>query len=153
MIKQNTYQYLSNIHCPVKDDLEPIPFCHLGSESNVPRKCILCTYMFEGECLWEKDKKPETFSLNIIQAEHAGSNALEDAYREVVNKFIPLSYTGRILFVIEGNVEKYPVSEINDITMKYQKMISKTNPKKEFLLGVYQNSLSKKIIISVVQEL
>lgn len=37
--------------CPVKGNLKPVPFEHLCSRGAVPRKCILCPYLFEGECM------------------------------------------------------------------------------------------------------
>ncbi len=37
--------------CSVEGSFEPVPFKHLASSGAVPRKCIFCPYLFEGECL------------------------------------------------------------------------------------------------------
>ncbi|MBN2366185.1 MAG: hypothetical protein JXL67_08450 [Calditrichaeota bacterium] len=36
--------------CPINGSYQPMPLSHLGSSGAVPKKCVLCPNLFEGEC-------------------------------------------------------------------------------------------------------
>jgi len=36
--------------CTFRGPVDPLPFGHLGFTVSVPRKCIVCEFLFEGEC-------------------------------------------------------------------------------------------------------
>jgi len=150
MIKPNFFQYLWHVNCPVEGGLEAVPFCHFGIEGSVPRKCILCPYFFEGECLWQKDKKPsELFSLKITQTTRSGNNALHEAFQDVISKFSLLPYSVRILLVIEGKLAHTTLAEIQEIVDVFHR----THQEREIYLGVYLNPSLEGVKISIVQEL
>jgi len=150
IIKPNFFQYLWHVNCPVEGELEAVPFCHFGIEGSVPRKCTLCPYFFEGECLWQKDKKPSAlFSLKITQTTLSGNNALHKAFQDVINKFSLLPYSVCILLVIEGKLAHTTLAEIQEIVDVFHR----TYQEREIYLSVYLNSLLEGVKISIVQEL
>lgn len=151
MIEHNFFQDLGQVHCPIKGELDPVPFCHLGIEGSVPRKCTLCPYLFEGECLWQRDKKPsELFSLKITQAIRSGKDSLNEAFQEVIANFSPSPYSVRILLVMEGNLLHTTLAEIQEIVDAFHRY----HQEKEFYFAVYPNSsIGEEVRVSVVQEL
>jgi|GEM_PF-1712338 len=149
MIKSNFFQYLWNVNCPVEGELDEVPFCHFGIEGSVPRKCTLCPYFFEGECLWQKDKKPSEFSLKITQATCSGNNALHEAFQDVIRKFSLSSYSERILLVIEGKLSHTTIAEMQEIV----DMFHDACQEREICLRVYPNPSLEGVKIFIVQEL
>jgi len=147
-VKMGSTLDLWHIHCPIEGDLEPVPFSHLGIESSVPRKCALCPYLFEGECLWQADKKP--FSLEITQAIRSEKDALNKAFQEVISNFSPSPYSVRILLVIEGDLPDTTPAKIREIVDAFHRR----HQEREFGFSVFLNpSLEGEARIYVVQEL
>jgi len=153
MIEENHFQYLWNIPCPIKGELDSVPFSHFSIEGRVPRKCTLCPYLFEGECLWQRDKNPsESFSLKITQSRHSGKDALNKAFQKVISDFSLLPHSLRILLVIEGDIANNTLSELQEIYDIFQLVIG--HQEKEIHFGVYLNpSLEVEVRVSIVQEL
>jgi len=149
MIKSNFFQYLWHVNCPVEGELEAVPFCHFGIEGSIPRKCTLCPHFFEGECLWQKDKKPSEFSLKITRTTRSGNNALHEAFQDVISKFSLSPYSVRILLVIEGKLTHTTPAEIQEIV----DMFHGTHQEREIYLRVYPNPSLEGVKISIVQEL
>ena len=149
MIKSNFFQYLWHVNCPVEGELEEVPFYHFGIEGSVPRKCALCPYFFEGECLWQKDKKPSEFSLKITRTTRSGNNALHEAFQDVISKFSLSPYSVRIILVIEGKLTHTTLAEIQEIV----DMFHGTHHEREIYLRVYLNLSLEGVKISIVQEL
>ena len=145
MIKSNFFQYLWHVNCPVEGELEAVPFCHFGIVGSVPRKCTLCPYFFEEECLWQRDKKPSEFSLKITQTTRSGNNALYEAFQDVISKFSLSPYSVRILLVIEGKLTHTTLAEIQEVVDIHHE--------REIYLRIYPNPSLEGVKISIVQEL
>jgi len=127
-----------------------VPFCLLGVRGSVPRKCILCPYLFEGECLWQRDKITKSFSLKITQSKRHGKDALNEAFQKVINNFTLLPNSVRILLVIEGNLFHTTLAEVQEIVDVFYH----GHQGIEFYCGVYPNpSLGGEVRVSIVQEL
>jgi hypothetical protein len=157
MIEDNYFQYLSNIHCPIEGALDSVPFCHFFIEGRVPKKCTLCPYLFEGECLWQRDKKPsESFSLKITQSRRSGKDALNKAFQKVMGDFSLLPHSVCILLVIEGDLAHNTISELQEIheILQLVNLFHRGHQEREFYFGVYLNpSLEGEVRVSIVQEL
>ncbi len=67
------------VGCPWKDNpifealpteaLDLEPFTHMGIKTYLPMACLLCPFLFEGECTWEESElKTRSRSIRFLSA-------------------------------------------------------------------------------------
>lgn len=144
------FAYIWNFDCPVQGEMHPLPFYHLGSKCIVPQKCIFCPYLFEGECVWARNyEKRKSFILKITSAVQFEENALQKAFKDVMDQFILSSEAIRLLLIIDGDFSRMTLWDIHQIVEEFNSIYLEYSDK--CLVNIFPGTFGG-IRVSIVQE-
>ncbi len=105
MASGNLFRHLWSIECPVEGPAWPSPYRCFLVDGWVPRKCILCPYLFEGQCAWEtRDGPRRPFTLRVVPVPVDRCRCPGACLEPLVPGLLDLPDVTRLLVVVEGDI-------------------------------------------------
>ena len=116
MTNGNLFEPLWSIDCPVKGSVRPSPYRCLLVDGWVPRKCILCPHLFEGECAWEaRGCSPGSFALRVTPVPLDARRGPPGCLESLLPDLLALPDVASVLVVLEGDVRRWSLREIQGL--------------------------------------